>query len=120
MAEPETLSRPFASGLLVKIQHCLFSHPGKSFHISHVASYLDDYPATVSRELSSLAQAGLLTSFRIDNQRHSTFALESPTLEDLRGIFINTHGSSAARRICRQGLRVMDRSVLKFLAGNLE
>lgn len=90
VAVPETLSRLFASNLRIKILHCLFSHPGRTFHIAHMAVLLDDYPATVSRELSNLAKAGLLTSHRIGNQRHYTLALESPILEDLRRIFIET------------------------------
>lgn len=93
VAVPETLSRLFASRLRIKILHCLLSHPGQSFHIAGLATLLDDYSATVSRELSNLAKAGLLSSHRIGNQRHYTLASDSPILEELRSIFIKTMGA---------------------------
>ncbi len=103
VAVPETLSRLFASSLRIKILHCLLSHPGQSFHIAHVASLLDDYSATVSRELANLAQAGLLTSFHIGNQKHYTLDLESPILEDLRRIFSKTMGTLSSYDVAGQG-----------------
>ena len=81
-AVPDVLSRLFASSLRIRILHCLFSQPGESFHIAGIASQLDDYPATVSRELNNLTEAGLLKTRRIGNQKHFSLDESSPILED--------------------------------------
>lgn len=97
-AVPETLSRLFASSLRIRILHCLFSQPGQSFHIARVAALLDDYPATVSRELTNLAKAGVLASHQIGNQKHFALAADCPILEELRRIFIKTMGVDGESR----------------------
>jgi len=115
LAVPETLSRLFSSSLRIKILHGLFSHPGESFHIARMAALLDDYPATVSRELSNLAEAGLLVSSQIGNQKHFVLASDSPILEELRRIFIKITGVGAELISALDGVDGLE---LAFLYGS--
>jgi len=70
----------------------LLMHPEQSFHVREIARITGKPAGTLYRELSSLAQAGLLIRSPFGNQVHYRANPACPIYEELRGILRKTFG----------------------------
>jgi predicted nucleotidyltransferase len=70
----------------------LLMHPEQSFHVREIARITGKPAGTLYRELSSLAEAGLLVRSPFGNQIHYRANPACPIYEELRGILRKTFG----------------------------
>ncbi len=70
----------------------LLMHPEQSFHVREIARITGKPAGTLYRELSSLAEAGLLVRSPFGNQIHYRANSACPIYEELRGILRKTFG----------------------------
>ena len=70
----------------------LLMHPEQSFHVREIARITGKPAGTLYRELSSLAEAGLLVRRPFGNQIHYRANPACPVYEELRGILRKTFG----------------------------
>ncbi len=67
-------------------------HPEQSFHVREIARITGKPAGTPYRELSALAEAGLLSRSPVGNQIHYRANPACPIYEELRGILRKTFG----------------------------
>jgi predicted nucleotidyltransferase len=70
----------------------LLMHPEQSFHVREIARITGKAAGTLYRELSSLAEAGLLLRSPLGNQVHYQANPACPIYEELRGILRKSFG----------------------------
>lgn len=70
----------------------LFGSPGRSFYANEVIALADSGTGAIQRELTRLADAGLVTVRRIGKQKHYQANPDSPVFEELRGLVLKTCG----------------------------
>lgn len=95
MSTPTDLKRLFSSNLRIKVLSHFFFHPGESFHVRHLASLLDEPAGTLTRELTNLAEVGILHLEPVGNQKRFSINRRHPFIDDLRNIFLKTTGASS-------------------------
>ncbi len=85
-----------ADALFTKAQQrvlgVLFGNPGRSFFANEVISMVGTGTGAVQRELTRLADAGLVTVKRVGKQKHYQANPASPVFEELRGLVLKTSG----------------------------
>ena len=95
----------------------LLLHPGESFHVREIARMIGRPANTLYRELSTLAQAGLLIRRAQGNQVHYEANVKCPIYEELRAILKKTTGIAD---VLRQVLSpIADRIQLSFVYGSI-
>lgn len=70
----------------------LLLHPEESFHLREIARITNTQPGTLRRELTQLAEAGVLSRERVGNLVRYRADSECPIYEELRGILKKTAG----------------------------
>lgn len=70
----------------------LLLHPDESFHLRELARATNTQPGTLRRELTQLANAGVLGSERLGNLVRYKANTDCPIYEELRGILKKTAG----------------------------
>ena len=76
----------------------LFGSPDRSFYTNEVIGLAQSGAGAVQRELSGLAEAGLLTVRKQGNQKHFQANAASPVFADLRGLVLKTMGLADVMR----------------------
>lgn len=95
----------------------LLMHPEQSFHVREIARITGKPAGTLYRELSSLAQAGLLVRSPFGNQVHYRANSACPIYEELRGILRKTFGVAD---VLREALEpAADRIHVAFVYGSV-
>ncbi len=95
----------------------LLLHPEESLHIREIARLTKTPAGTMRRELSLLAEVGILTRKPIGNQVHYQANPQCPIYEELRGIMRKTVGVVDALREAL--LPRADRIALAFVYGSI-
>jgi predicted nucleotidyltransferase len=92
MGKIETIS--LSTALFSKVQQrvlaLIFGRPERSFYMSEIIRSVQSGTGAVERELTRLAQSGLVSVERIGNQKHYRANSQSPIFEELRSIVIKT------------------------------
>ncbi len=70
----------------------LFGSPEKRFYVRELARVVELTPSTLSRDLSALAQAGVILRAREGNQVYYQANSSSPVFHELRGLVTKTFG----------------------------
>jgi predicted nucleotidyltransferase len=70
----------------------LLLHPDESFHLREIARVTNTQPGTLRRELSQLAEAGVLSRERVGNLVRYKADSTCPVFDELRGIIKKTSG----------------------------
>ena len=70
----------------------LLLQPDKTYHVREIARLTETSPGTLHKELSRLAQAGLLTREKVGNQIRYGADRRCPIFEELAGILRKTSG----------------------------
>jgi predicted nucleotidyltransferase len=95
----------------------LLMHPEQSFHVREIARITGKPAGTLYRELSSLAQAGLLIRSPFGNQVHYRANPACPIYEELRGILRKTFGVADVLRDALESLA--DQIEVAFVYGSV-
>jgi len=95
----------------------LLMHPEQSFHVREIARITGKPAGTLYRELSSLAQAGLLIRSPFGNQIHYRANPACPIYDELRGILRKTFGVADVLRAALEPLA--DRMEVAFVYGSV-
>ena len=77
----------------------LFGQPQRSFYANEIITLAGGGSGAVQRELAKLADAGLIKSLRIGNQKHYQANADSPIFAELRSIVIKTFGLTEVLRV---------------------
>lgn len=93
-----------------RVLRWLFGQPSRSFHMSELLRLSGLGSASLQRELKRLADAGILTSDRVGNQRHFRANRESPVFPELESLVRKTMGAEPLIReaLASLGDRVSD------------
>jgi predicted nucleotidyltransferase len=75
-----------------RILGLLLLHPQQRYHLREIARLTGTAPGTLGRELTKLAEAGLLVKARVGNQLHYGANIECPIFEELASILRKTSG----------------------------
>lgn len=95
----------------------LLLHPDESFHLREIARVTNTQPGTLRRELTQLAQAGVLTSERVGNLVRYQADSACPIYEELRGILKKTAGVGD---VLREALTQFDDAIaVAFVYGSV-
>lgn len=70
----------------------LLLHPERHYHLLEIARLTGTVPGTLTRELTRLAEAGLLTREKVGNQVHYAANRDCPVYEELASILRKTSG----------------------------
>ena len=70
----------------------LLLHPDQRYHLREIARLTGTVPGTLTRELTKLADAGLLVKTKVGNQLHYSANRECPIFEELTSILRKTSG----------------------------
>lgn len=95
----------------------LLMHPEQSFHVREIARITGKPAGTLYRELSALAEAGLLIRSPFGNQVHYRANPACPIYEELRGILRKTFGVADVLRDALDP--VADRIDVAFVYGSV-
>jgi predicted nucleotidyltransferase len=80
------------SGYRRRVLRLLLLRPGESFHVREIARLTGTAPGTLHKELSKLADAGILVAERRANQLAYTANRTSPIYDELASIMRKTSG----------------------------
>lgn len=95
----------------------LFSHSERSFYTNEIIDWVDAGTGAVQRELTRLAEAGLVTASHVGRQKHYQANTDAPIFPELRGIVLKTSG---LRDVLREALRPLERQVrAAFVFGSI-
>jgi len=86
------LQQLFGSELRVRLLCWLFTHPDESFYVRQLAGILDSDSTNVSRELSRLADIGILTCTVEGRQKHYSVHQECSVFDELHSLIVKTEG----------------------------
>lgn len=95
----------------------LFGHPGRSFYATELIGLTGGGSGAVQRELTRLAQSGLVTVTNIGNQKHYQANPKSPIFSELCGIVRKTIGLVEPLRSALEPLQ--DRIQMAFIYGSV-
>lgn len=82
----------------------LFGQPNRSFFVTELMFLADSGRGAVQRELAKLAKSGLVTAFRVGNQKHYQANHDSPLFEELYSIIEKTIGLQESIRAALEPL----------------
>jgi predicted nucleotidyltransferase len=82
----------------------VFGHPDRSFHLSELRRLTGLGSASLQRELKRLADAGLVNSERVGNQRHFQANAKSPIYDELIALTRKTLGAQPMLREALESL----------------
>ncbi len=77
----------------------LFGQPQRSFYANEIIALAGGGSGAVQRELAKLADAGLIKSQRIGNQKHYQANADAPIYAELRSIVVKTFGLADVIRV---------------------
>ena len=119
MATPRStdLGNLFFGAYRRRVLALLLLHPDESFHLREIARITATQPGTLRRELTLLADAGVLRREEIGNQAHYRADPTSPIYEELRSILRKTAGIAEILRGALSSLE--DRISLAFVYGSV-
>ena len=95
----------------------LLLHPDESFHLRELARVTNTQPGTLRRELTQLANAGVLSSERLGNLVRYKANTDCPIFEELRGILKKTAGVADVLRDSLAPLT--DKIAIAFVYGSV-
>lgn len=90
--ESADLGALFFAAYRRQILSLLLLHPDESFHLREIARITNTQPGTLRRELTRLADAGVLERARVGNQVRYRANVACPIYDELRGILKKTVG----------------------------
>ena len=100
-----------------KVLGLLFGKPDKRFYTNEIMRWADMGRGTVSRELSRLVSAGLLTATSEGNQNHYQANQSCPVFDELVAIVRKTFGVAD---VIRERLKPLDDNIeLAFIYGSI-
>jgi predicted nucleotidyltransferase len=107
--------------LFSKVQRCvlglLYGNPDRSFYANELFRLAGSGTGAVARELTKLADSGLVTVNKIGNQKHYQANRDAPIFEELRGIVLKTFGMAD---VLRQGLLPLSSQIsVAFVYGSV-
>ncbi len=70
----------------------LLLHPERAYHLREIARLTGTVPGTLGRELTKLADAGVLVKHRVGNQLHYSANRDCPIYDELASILRKTSG----------------------------
>lgn len=94
----------------------LLLQPGHSLHLRELARLTGSHAGTLGRELTKLAQAGLLLRSAQGNQARYSANVQHPLFPELAAIFRKTHGMVPALRAALEPLA--EQITLAFVYGS--
>lgn len=97
-----------------RVLSLLLLQPGERFHVRELARQTGTTAGTLHRELSKLAEAGLLTRERQGNQVLYQANRACPVFDELAGLFRKTSGTVAALQAVLRDLALHIRFALVF------
>lgn len=117
----DTVTVPIGDALFTKTQQkvlgLLFGTPDKRFYTNEIMRWADMGRGTVSRELSRLVSAGLLTATSEGNQNHYQANPSCPVFDELVAIVRKTFGVAD---VIRERLKPLDDNIeLAFIYGSI-
>ncbi|MEO6696634.1 MAG: nucleotidyltransferase domain-containing protein [Gammaproteobacteria bacterium] len=114
---PTDLETLFFGAYRRQVLGLLLLHPGESFHLREIARVTNTQPGTLRRELTQLAEAGVLLRERVGNQVHYKGNPACPIYDELRGILKKTAGVAD---VLREALAVLgDKISVAFVYGSV-
>ncbi len=115
--QPIDLAALFFGAYRRQVLALMLLHPDESFHLREVARITNTQPGTLWRELTLLAEAGVLQSEKVGNLVRYRASRECPIYDELRGILRKTSGLGEILRKALQPLR--DRISVAFVYGSV-
>ncbi len=95
----------------------LLLHPEQSYHVREISRLTDTSVGTLHKELTKLAQAGLLLRKEIGNQVHYAANTQCPVFQELQGLLRKTSG---VVDVLREELdEISERITLSFIFGSV-
>lgn len=82
----------------------LLLHPEQSYHVREISRLTDTSVGTLHKELTRLAQAGLLLRKEIGNQVHYSANTQCPIFPELQGLLRKTSGVADIAREALDGI----------------
>jgi predicted nucleotidyltransferase len=92
IASPSSTANALFPKVRQRVLAVLFGAPDRSFYTNEVIGLAQSGAGAVQRELSGLAEAGLLTVRMQGNQKHFQANAASPVFAELRGLVLKTMG----------------------------
>lgn len=99
-----SIARALFTDSQAKVLHWLFGHPERSFHLSELRRLTGLGSASLQRELNRLADAGLVDTERVGNQRRFQANPQSPVFGELAALVRKTLGVEPMLRDALQPL----------------
>jgi predicted nucleotidyltransferase len=94
----------------------LFTHPERSYYVREIVQASESGVGAVQRELSRLAQSGLLTRTEVGNQVHYQANPDSPIFEEMRSLMVKTAGMAD---VLREAIRPLEEGIaFAFIYGS--
>lgn len=112
-----SLAAAIFSDSQARVLRWLFGQPARSFHMSELLRLTGLGSASLQRELKRLADAGIVTSERIGNQRHFRVDRDGPLFAELESLTRKTMGVEPLIRDALAGLA--DRVVDAWIYGSI-
>jgi len=112
-----SLSDALFSKVQGRVLGVLFGNPDRSFYANELFRLTGSGTGAGVRELTKLANSGLVTVNKIGNQKHYQANRDAPIFDELRGIVLKTFGMADQ---LRQGLLPMaDKISVAFIYGSI-
>ncbi len=89
---PPTLIDALLPKTRQRVLAALFVEPDKRFYATQLIAMVQSGTGSVQRELTDLAQVGLITCTRVGNQKHYQANKDSPLFHEVRGLILKTLG----------------------------
>lgn len=88
----QAIEKIFGSGIRAKVLAWLYMHHDESFFVRQLATILKEDPTNLSRELSNLDKAGILSSTRQGNLKYFQANKNCSFFNELKGLILKTVG----------------------------
>ena len=112
-----SLTQALFSDSQAKVYVWVFGHPTRSFHLNELRRLTGLGSASLKREITRLASAGLITTLMIGNQRHISANKQSPIFGELRALTQKVLGASPMIRAALNP--VSSKIALAFIYGSI-
>ncbi len=89
---PSSLSAALFTPVQARVLGLLFGQPTRRFQSAELIRLVEGGTGAVHRQLSRLAESGLVSVVRVGNQKHYQANAASPVFEELRGLVMKTVG----------------------------
>lgn len=91
-ADRKNLSDALFSNVQQRVLGLIFGQPKRSFYTSEIVRTLNSGTGAVGRELHRLESSGLVSTYRIGNQKHYRANPDSPIFGELQSLVLKTVG----------------------------